>query len=78
MASGHCALWRHRRLWTVAHLLSSCESLEDLLIGKRVIDLAAITQDDMVEDFDAEGFAREHQLAREQAVFLAGPGAPEG
>jgi hypothetical protein len=28
--------------------------------------------DNVVHDFDAEGLTREHQLAREQPIFLAG------
>src|SRR4029453_14264733 len=46
MASGHCALWRHRRLWTVAYRLRSCERLQQPVIGKRVIARGAIANND--------------------------------
>ena len=72
MASGHCALWRHRRLWTVAHLLWSCETLEQPLIGKRKVALGAIANDHMVEQGDAEQLAGVHQALRQGAVFLTG------
>jgi hypothetical protein len=45
MAPGPCVLWRHRRLWTVAHLLRPCETLEQPLIRERKVRLAAIAQD---------------------------------
>ena len=46
---------------TVAYRLRSCETLEQLLIGKRAVRLAAIAQDNVVEDFDAEGLSGQHE-----------------
>ena len=49
MASGHCGLWRHRRLWTVAYLLTSCERLrQDAFIGKGEVGACAIANNDVV------------------------------
>jgi hypothetical protein len=70
MASGSSDLWRHRRMWTVAYRLRSCERLEQLLIGKRKVRLAAIAQNNVIQDADAEQLASVHQAFGQGAVFL--------
>jgi hypothetical protein len=47
-------------------------SLEELLIGKRIVGLAAIAKDDVVDDVDAEELSSVHQALGQDAVFLAG------
>jgi hypothetical protein len=52
----------------------SCETLEQLLIGKRAVFLAAIAQDEVVENVDGEGLSSQHQESGEQPILLAGRG----
>ena len=47
-------------------------SLEELLVGKRIVGLAAIAEDDVVDDVDAEELSSVHQALGQDAVFLAG------
>ena len=53
-------------------------SLEELLVGKRIVGLAAIAKDDVVDDGDAEELAGVHQALGQRAVFLAGLRRPGG
>jgi hypothetical protein len=47
-------------------------SLEELLVGKRIVGLAAIAENDVVDDVDAEQLPGVHQALGQGAIFLAG------
>src|SRR5262245_32059223 len=45
---------------------------QEALVGKRIVGLAAITQNDVIDDVDAEELPGVHQALGQRAVFLAG------
>src|SRR5262245_47849440 len=46
-------------------------SLEELLVGKRIVGLAAIAENDVVDDGEAEELSGVHQALGQGTVFLA-------
>jgi hypothetical protein len=47
-------------------------SLEELLVGKRIVGLAAIAKDDVVDDGDTEELSSVHEALGQGTIFLAG------
>jgi hypothetical protein len=45
---------------------------QEALVGKRIVGLAAIAQNDVIDDVDAEELSGVHQALGQDAVFLAG------
>jgi hypothetical protein len=55
-------LWRsHPGCACSPSLTGARASLEELLVGKRIVGLAAIAEDDVIDDVDAEELSGVHQ-----------------
>ena len=53
-------------------------SLEELLVGKRIVSLAAIAENDVVDDGDTEELSSVHEALGQGTIFLAGLRRPRG